>query len=477
MVRIPVRRQWDSRPNTPGEVDWGRRITENLEFFAALGDDDLLFSVSETTPIQNGVVNSVVTPNGRARQFDGNGNIQIPIYDGIKQSGTFTWGCGYYKAGPADAYARLFERTANNATNPWVNYGLELNSAGAGQDTINVIVYLANGSRDSFQLSGIVDGYNTIIATISGTDFTVNLNGVLNAYTLSAVPGNYETNSDLFFNGGSPTSNSNIGGSILWGGVWQRSFTDDELLAVGDNVWMVYKSRTVWIPAAGTAAALESNITGVATTSADLTTAISLVTSANVQATVAADLTTQINLVTSANAQAIVAADLTTSIDLVAALNITGLIAAELNTSIPLAATASGTMTIVAELSVGVTTALAANISGGASALADLTTGISLASAITGQATVAPMLTTGIILVTNLNAQASIAVDMSTGIALSSAVIGQCGTVADLTTGISLVSAINAQATMLADLFTGGGVGTVRNPNIQIISAQRRIRL
>lgn len=162
-------------------------------------------------------------------------------------------------------------------------------------------------------------------------------------------------------------------------------------------------------------------LTGSAATSASLTTAIRPTAALAGAATLAAELTTGTAPMTAAlTGSASLAAQLTTAIALTSAPSATAALAAQLTTAIRPTAALSSSATVSASLTTAIP--LAAGLSGTATSSATLTTAIRPTAALTGSSTLTAALTTAIALGAPLDARATLAAELSTAIRLSAGV-------------------------------------------------------
>jgi hypothetical protein len=206
-------------------------------------------------------------------------------------------------------------------------------------------------------------------------------------------------------------------------------------------------------PAGGGAAELEAALSGSASVSAPLTTAIPLAASLSGSATVAAPFTTAIRFAAALAGSGVATAALTTAITMAASFAGAATVSPELTTAIPLEASVSASASTSADLSTSI--ALAAAASGAASTSADLTTAIRFASDLAGSGAIAGALAENAAeLEAALTAAGSIAGDLSTQIQFASALTGAGSITGDITTAIPLASAVAGGASTSADFST-----------------------
>lgn len=204
----------------------------------------------------------------------------------------------------------------------------------------------------------------------------------------------------------------------------------------------------------GSAAALEASLTGSATLSAGLTTAIRPAANLTGSATLAAALTTAIRPAAALTGAATLGASLTTAISLASSLSGSATLAAALTAGSTLAAGLSGTATLGASLTTGI--ALSSALTGTATAAAALTTAIRPAAALNGTATLGAALTTSIRLAAAPAGAATLAAALTTGIRLAAAPQGSATLAAALTTAIRPAATLSGSATLSASLTAGG---------------------
>jgi hypothetical protein len=183
-------------------------------------------------------------------------------------------------------------------------------------------------------------------------------------------------------------------------------------------------------PPAPASSELAASVTGTATVSAALTTAIEAAGSLSATVTTTAALTTAITAAASVTATATVTADLTAGSGL--------------------AASVTGTATVTGDLTTAITAAAA--VSATATTTAALTTAIQAAASVAATTTVTADLTTAITAAASVTASASVTADLLTGSGLTASVSATATVTGALTTAIRFAGTLEAQATVLADL-------------------------
>ncbi|MCU0939876.1 MAG: hypothetical protein MUC86_12210 [Burkholderiaceae bacterium] len=207
----------------------------------------------------------------------------------------------------------------------------------------------------------------------------------------------------------------------------------------------------------GGSAALECNISGTATVSAALTTAIQCSASISGTATVSAALTTAIQCAASVSGTATVSASLAGgAAALAASVSAPATVSAALTTAIQCAASVSGIATVSASLAGGAA-ALAASVSAQATVSVALTTAIRCAASVSGTATVsADLSTTPSTMAASVAGTATVSAALTTAIRCAASVSGTATVTASLAgAAAALAASVSATAAVTSATLTG----------------------
>ena len=180
----------------------------------------------------------VVTASGKGKYADGSSSVRIAVNESLRMTNgsPFSWWALFHRIDTSANNARIFERTARNATaQPYLNYGFELS---ATQSTININVSTATGggfntySWTSAPTSGLVSMAGASDGTNTYAYGQGNLVGTVSTFGIDDIAG---IGDDLYIGGYAPTSYQDTGAVFLIGGVWQRQLSETEIKELYKN--------------------------------------------------------------------------------------------------------------------------------------------------------------------------------------------------------------------------------------------------
>lgn len=315
---------------------------------------------------------------------------------------------------------------------------------------------------------------HTAVVVLTRLQISAYFNGVAQPANTHASPA-YSS-----LNGTQPLYFNSRGGAALFLGcsincfyIFSRALSPAEIASLSANPWQIYEPEIIWVEvgSGASAALLEGILSGTASTSAALTTAITMAAQSSGSATATADLTTSIALAAQILASGTAAGDLTTAISLAGQSSGQSSTTAELLSAITLAGSSQGISSVTAQLTTAIRlAAIAAGVGSLAGDLAGTVAAAILAGTAAGSSSVDADLLTAIPLAGSALGSGATQAQLSTAITLAAAAQGDSAAQAALATAISLSAQVNGTSSVqgvLAGALAVLGYGFVLPPEIK----------
>ena len=220
------------KPAGVPKINWSHPLAKGLLFYVFdTGLGTIVELVKNTPSTISGTVPSVVSsPWGSGFSYNASASIKfVPDAEIIAATTgiNYSFAAAYNKTGTVGSYTSVFLRDANNGgSQPYINWRIEINNAGSGQDRTNVSWCTnLNVEGDSTAKTGLNNNtYHTIVGvmtTVPAGNVTAYADGA-QFYNVNTAVGHNNTNSNIYLGYGS------FVGLIYYAAFWGRVLTVKE---------------------------------------------------------------------------------------------------------------------------------------------------------------------------------------------------------------------------------------------------------